>query len=299
MITNNLEFVNENLKEFSIHKNYAVKFQTILSNIYKRINYKGETVTTNKSDNVLNCGNFLTFREYKDPNQTMILEGANFCKNKLCPMCAWRLHLKNSVKFDRVFKELGQGDYYHLVLTIQNLPNINKQFILDFRQKATKFLRTIMKIKDFMLSFEITIGKDKTFHPHYHIIYEKPANKTYTKKYLQTEWAKIVNLGAKWYIIDNKKLNKPTISRELTKYILKFEGIEPDEQILTILSDSLKGVRKYSTSGKFLEAQRKIEQIIDDEKFQKMINLQDYQYKMLFYQWFRDSYNIIMERENG
>lgn len=290
MITKNLEFVNEKIDNFTLHKSYALDFQQKLAKLYEGdIQYTDKP--SKKAENVLNCGTFLAFIKYNDPNNTSRLYGANFCKHKLCPMCAWRAHLKNSVKFEKAFRSMPEHDYYHLVLTIQNVPHITKEFIINLRQKATQFIKKSMKVKDFFLSFELTIGKDGNYHPHYHIIYYKDGT-TYTKKWMQTEWAKVCNYGKQYQIVNNRKCNKNTISRELTKYILKFEDINPNEQQLRVIDVALKGIRKYSANGSFKIAQYNAECEIDKEEFDKLFELDHYSAEISFYKWFIDNYQI-------
>lgn len=298
MLTQKIEFVNEKIDEFNEHKNFALDLQRKLSLLYDKRNLYATTTYNNaKSENILKCGTHLEFERFKDAKNTTRIYGANFCKNKLCPMCAWRLHIKNAVKFQRVFNELGEHEYYHLTLTIRNVPNITKEFILSLRQKATKFVKKVMKIDDYFLSFELTIGKDGTFHPHYHIIYIKDEGKEFTKKWLQTQWAYICNYGSKYQIVHNAKCNRKTISRELTKYILKFEDISPNLKQLQIIDTALKGVRKYASNGIFLKAQREIEKVLEKEDFDKMCNLEEYASQILFYNWIGQSYELSEVRE--
>lgn len=293
MITQKIEFVNEKIDEFNEHKNFALDLQRKLSLIYDKRNlYIPTDYNKAKSENILNCGSHIEFERFKDTKNTTRMYGANFCKHKLCPMCAWRLHLKNAVKFQRIFKALGKHNYYHLVLTIKNIPNITKEFILSLREKATKFVKKVMQIKDYFLGFELTISKQGAYHPHYHIIYIKDNDKEFTKKWLQTQWAYICNYGDKYQIVNNAKCNGNTISRELTKYILKFENISPNIKQLQIIDKALKGIRKYSSNGIFLQKQREIEKILDKENFDKMCNLQEYESELLFYNWIGQSYEL-------
>ena len=293
MIPQKIEFVNEKIDEFNEHKNFAIDLQRKLSLIYDKRNlYVTTTYNNSKSENILKCGSHIEFERFQDGKQTTRIYGANFCKHKLCPMCAWRLHLKNAVKFQRVFKYLGKHNYYHLVLTIKNVPNITKDFILSLRQKATKFVKNTMKINDYFLGFELTLDEHGNYHPHYHIIYIKDEGKEFTKKWLQTQWAYICNYGDKYQIVHNAKCNGNTISRELTKYILKFENISPNIKQLQTIDKALKGVRKYASNGVFLHAQREIEKILDKEDFNKMCDLQEYESELLFYNWIGQAYEL-------
>lgn len=299
MITQEIEFVNEKIDEFSLHKKFALDFQRKLAQLYnsQKILLK-ENEVCSKSQRVLDCGNRLIFERYNDKDETTRLYGANFCKNKLCPMCAWRLHLKNAVRFQKVFKSIGKHNFYHLVLTIRNIPNITKDFVLKLREKATQFMKKSLKIKDYFLSFELTIDKNGYYHPHYHIVYINDSDKRFTKKYLQTEWAYICNYGDKYQVVNNAKCNGDTISRELTKYILKFEDIQPNIKQLKTIDTALKGIRKYSSNGIFLQMQREVDKTIELEDFEKMCNLENYESEILFYKWFGEAYELTEVREN-
>lgn len=253
----------------------------------------GQKSFGNRGNIIKYCGSQLEFRRYLDPNKTITLDKANFCRHKLCPMCAWRLHLKNSVKFDKMFQSLGKANYYHLVLTIRNLPNITKQFILDLRKNATTFIKKSMELENYFLSFEMTIDKNGHYHPHYHIIYE--SDRKFTKKWLQTEWANVCNYGEKYQIVNCQKLTGHNVSRELTKYILKFEDIHPNREQMFTIDCALKGIRKYSCGGTFLKAQQETERESKREEFDKMIELKNYDSILDFYEWFGDSYTLISE----
>ena len=89
-----------------------------------------------------------------------------------------------------------------------------------------------------------------------------------------------------------RKCNKNTISRELTKYILKFEDINPNEQQLRVIDVALKGIRKYSANGSFKIAQYNAECEIDKEEFDKLFELDHYSAEISFYKWFIDNYQI-------
>ena len=299
MLSQKIEFVNEKIDEFTKHKSFALDLQRKLSLIYDKRNlYTTTTYNNAKSENVLKCGTHIEFERFKDAKNTTRIYGANFCKHKLCPMCAWRLHLKNAVKFQRVFKEIGKHNYYHLVLTIKNVPNITREFILKLRQKATLFVKKTMGIKDYFLSFEITIDKNGNYHPHYHIIYIKDEGQEFTKKWLQTQWAYICNYGDKYQVVHNARCNGNTISRELTKYILKFEDINPSIKQLQTIDTALHHVRKYASNGVFLQAQKDVEKILDKEDFDKMCDLKQYDAELLFYNWIGDAYELTEVRKS-
>lgn len=284
MIAQNEQKVNK-IEEFTKHKIFAKELQNILSSFYKDASAENEL--SKKSESILKCGSNLFFEHFFDENNTTRLAGANFCKHRLCPYCAWRWHIKYAKIIEKTFEILGQKEFYHLVLTIPNVKYINKEFLINLRQNSTEFMKKTLKCEDYLISFEITIGKDGTFHPHYHILCilkDKP-----TRKFLQTEWAKVANCG-KYAICDIKKCTDNKISQELTKYILKFESDKIEESKIFIINKALKGLRKFATNGIIKKAEKTAKRQLQAEIFDKIQELQEYDSEILFYKWIGQSY---------
>lgn len=279
-------FVNEKLDKFIIHKNFALDIQKGLAELYKKPN--GELKS--KAYNILECGTALEFEHYFNAENTRTLHGANFCKHKLCPMCAWRWHIKQSMILQKAFDILGEQDYYHLVLTIPNIKHMTKEFLVELRKKATKFMLKVAKSSDYFLSFEITIDERGYYHPHYHIIYINRLEKPLTRKKIQTEWAKIANTGTDYAIGMQKKCKGDKIAFELTKYILKFEGIKPTATTLKTIDTATWNIKKISTKGIIRDAKIKAEEELEKERFDKMNELKQYDYELEFYRWLETSY---------
>lgn len=296
MVTNKNEIVNEKVGEFEKHKQFALKIQNTLAQLYS-YEESGEQKFFSKGANVMNCGHSLVFQKYLNEEQTTTLASANFCKHKLCPMCAWRWHIKQSAILEKTFELLEEQNYYHLVLTIPNVPYLTKEFLLGLKVKSAEFMQKIAKSKDYFIGFEITIDQNKKYHPHFHIVYIDHNEKPLTRKYIQTEWAKIANTGTNYAIAKQTKCTGEKVSMELTKYILKFDNIEPTVQQLKVIDIATKGLRKFSTSGKIKQAEFNAKRIIDKEKFEKLSELANYDSIIEMYKWLGQSYNLIEMRE--
>lgn len=286
MITQKIQKINK-IEEFTKHKIFAKELQTIISSFYKDANKENEL--SQKGESIIKCGSNLYFEHFFDKENTTRLAGANFCKHRLCPYCAWRWHIKYANIIEQTFKILGQKDFYHLVLTIPNVKYLNKEFLINLRQNATEFMKKSLKCNDYMISFEITIDTNGNFHPHYHILCilkEKP-----TRKFIQTEWAKIANCG-KYAICNIKKCTDNKISQELTKYILKFENDKIEESKIFIINKALKGLRKFATNGIIKRAEKEAKRQIQAETFDKIQKLQEYDSEILFYEWIGQAYSL-------
>lgn len=291
MITNDEQKVNEILEDFSKHKQFAVKLQEMLAD-----NYKLAGRDTVKSWSVRNCGTSLIFKKFHDEANTIKLDNANFCKNRLCPFCAWRWHLKYSKIIEKAFNILELQNFYHLVLTIPNVSELNKKFLLDLRRKATYFLKKILKCNDYMISFEITIDRFGNYHPHYHIIciFNKPP----TKKFLQTEWAKVSKCNNNYAICDIKKCSDNRVSQELTKYILKFEDCQISMEQLKTIDSALFGTRKFSTSGAIKKAETEAKLELEMQNEDEIAELSAFDSELLFFKWFEGSYRLESVRQH-
>lgn len=286
-----------NLKNYAKHKNLALTIQKTLASFYKRKEFKSEKLEDRFSHQglaILNCGNSLSFNKYHNEEKTIKLNHANFCKNRLCPMCAWRWHLKYNAIIKRTFQILGKGHYYHLVLTIPNLKVINKQILLNLKERASLFLKKYMKINDYFLGFEMTIGKDKSYHPHFHIVlFSAEKLELPTKKEMQTIWAQFTGYG-KYNIINIQECSENEVSLELTKYILKFETKEDQEELiketLYPVYVALKGLRKFSTSGLVKKAEQQAKKELEEEYLEEILALKEFDYDTYFYEWLGQSY---------
>lgn len=300
MIANKNEIVNEKIEDFSKHKLFAEKLQTTLANVYVKVDaIKRAPVMAKKGFSVLECGNRLAFQKYLNEEQTTTLHGANFCKHKLCPFCAWRWHIKQSRIIQKTFDLLGEQNYYHLVLTIPNTPYLTKEFLLSLKQKTNKFMRKVAKSQDYFIGFEITIDQNKKYHPHFHIVYIDHRATPMTRKYIQTEWARVANTGTNYAIAKQTKCTSNKIALELTKYILKFDNIEPNVEQMRVIDFATKGIRKFSTSGAIKESEQQAKLIIDKEKFDKLEELSKYDSVIELYQWLGNSYNLIEQKKKA
>lgn len=141
-----------------------------------------ETGFTKESEKIKQCGNFLEFalKENQITKETKNkLAGANFCKNRFCPMCNWRRvrnitgQLKDAFS---VIQEKQKVATLFLTLTIQN-PDVKdlKSTIAKMNKSFNEMTRT-KAFNNAILGYfkSIEILGDKTpkgqAHPHFHIL---------------------------------------------------------------------------------------------------------------------------------
>lgn len=156
-----------------IEKNFQdkKKYSEYLSQIYYEIGLK------NRALKVLDCGSFL---EFKVTEEKAKLQLANFCKDRLCPMCNWRRSLKIFAQVSKVMNNMPDDyEFIFLTLTVKNCTseelaktvNILYDGWRYLYNKNPKFKRAI---KGTFRTFECTLNSNPrslyygTYHPHLH-----------------------------------------------------------------------------------------------------------------------------------
>lgn len=265
-----------------------------------------------KANRVWWCGSALAFLENLETGNKK-LHSADFCRERLCPMCQWRKSLK---VFHQVSKVMDRTQEEHqnlvplfLTLTMQNCTDGElKEKITDIFQSWNRLLahRKIKRIvQGWFRALEVTYNKEKdTFHPHIHaiILVDKSYFKKDNKDYMQTtDWVQMWRTAMKLDydpICDIRKVNrtkgKYKAVAEVAKYTLKdTEFITSDndltDKLVEVLSVSLRGRRLFAFGGilKQIAKQIGIEELaegdlihIDDDKIRD-----DVATALVLYRW--------------
>lgn len=275
---------------------------------YERINESA------KAARMRECGTLLEFKVFDD--NAMQLHRANFCKIRLCPMCAWRRSLKIFGQVSQIMDE-AQKDSSHefifLTLTIKNVLGNKLSAALDallegYRKLLRKLSRN-KKYKKYILGefrvLEITHNLDSnseffnTFHPHLHCILM--VNKGYFSNcYIsQDEWRQIwqdcINSDYLPLVNVQKIENINGAVREVAKYTLKDSDLlypydnDLQDSTVRVLDDALFNRRLVSFSGEFYRIRKrlKLDDCIDGDLVQTDINnlRDDIAYAIVRYRW--------------
>ena len=159
------------------------KRSILLSESYNRIGYES------KASRVASCGTELEFAFEISPDGEVSekgkLQSANFCKDRLCPMCAWRRSYKIFGQVSRIMQHLGDKyEYLFLTLTVPSVPaeslsetisRLVKAWSNLIRQKPFK-----TAVRGFFRALEVTRNNDPTsksfklYHPHFHVVLAVP-----------------------------------------------------------------------------------------------------------------------------
>lgn len=130
----------------------------------------------NKAMRVQKCGSYLVFKEFID--KTSKLYQADFCKVRLCPMCAWRRSKKIFGQVSKVMDYIEQNNkykYIFLTLTVKNVPGDLLSEELDKLFYALKLLLDRKEFKaisrGWFRCLEVTHNWERDdYHPHFHMV---------------------------------------------------------------------------------------------------------------------------------
>lgn len=335
-----LEPLEKELKgRFEPKKNQSV----LLAKSYKRLHWG------RRASRVSDCGSWLEFLERSSPEQgncpdasearpdgSLVgssskykLYRANFCRERLCPMCAWRRSYKIFGQMSQIMNYLG-GNYCFIFLTL-TVPNCEPEelnnLIDDMLKGWHKLVnRKVFKtaVKGFFRALEVTRNKKNgTYHPHFHVVLAVlPSyfNNTYIRR---DEWLQLWQQSMKDDSITQvdvrvmKPKNTETTGEtlgealasavaEAAKYAVKsadyvFEGNNNlmDSIVLT-LSSALSHRRLTALGGVFKEAQEQLG--LDDCEDGDLVHLddsfrEDLATMIIRYEWSAGAYKLVRKTQ--
>lgn len=158
----------------------------------------------NRSRRVLDCGSFL---EFKVTEEKAKLQHANFCRDRLCPMCNWRRSLKIFAQVSKVMDALQAEGYQFLFLTLtvrncsaDELPSTVQALYDGWRYLYNKNKEFKSVIAGTFRSLEVKRKLDVpmsdpwygTYHPHLHCILAVRPDYFTGRNYIsQKRWTKL------------------------------------------------------------------------------------------------------------
>ncbi len=257
---------------------------------------------------VTDCGTFL---EYHVTETEKKLHKANFCKDRLCPMCNWRRSLKVFGQVSQVMDLLQDHGYRFLFLTLtvkncpaHEFPATVKMLYQGWRNLYHETKKFKGAICGTFRSLETTINREKqTFHPHFHAILAVKSDYFHgynyiTQKQWSDMWANSCGLAYNPIVhIETVKEGQKGIGgavAEAAKYAVKdsefLVGSKGQRQlyVFTLLS-GLSGRRLVDMTGCFREARRQLQ--LDDMEDGDLVHVDgddlrdDLAYIIVRYQW--------------
>lgn len=249
-----------------------------LVKIYKTAREKNiNLITDSRLFDLEHCADTLLFAENAEGKKK--LKSANFCRLRLCPMCQWRRSLKMFGQVQTITDKILERDkstrFLFATFTVKNVDAENLETCINILNN--KFLYLVSKNKTFapakklkqnllgyLKAVEVTYNtKDKTYHPHLHVIFAvkstffKNKQNYMTKKEWIELWQKALNVDYKPQTdIRAIKTNTGKAVAEVAKYPVKTAPIlklDDDEavEVLKTLTMSLNKKRFVAYGGIF------------------------------------------------
>ena len=189
-------------------------------------------LSKNMNLRVVDCGTFLeVYGDFEMENKK--LHKSNFCKNRFCPMCSWRLACKDSLEISILMEHLRKEENKEFIFLTLTTPNVTAEELEEEIRKYNKAFERLMKrkeikaiVKGYIRKLEVTYQKEKyitkefwkrkkdyykkrglaigdlepnydTYNPHFHCVIA--VNKSYftdTKQYISHErWLELWQLS--------------------------------------------------------------------------------------------------------
>lgn len=240
------------------------------------------------------CGTFHQFITTQDRKKCRRVKG-NDCKNRFCPICAWRKACKDAMKIATMMEAMKQEEnkvFLFLTLTTPNIKgDLVKSEIDRFNKAFSKLFRRerIMKsVKGYIRKLEMTYNKERDdYNPHFHVLLV--VDKNYFKRkelYIkQAEWLSMWREVTDLPEITQVHIQKVELIREgnavaeVAKYSAKDYEMASSQEVFDVFYEGLKGRQLIVYGGLCKEYAKKYENGELDKYKTKDIN--EYYYKLL------------------
>ncbi|EGQ1741653.1 replication protein [Staphylococcus pseudintermedius] len=247
------------------------------------------------------CNTFLSFVADKTLEKQKLYK-ANSCRNRFCPVCAWRKARKDALGLSLMMQYIKQEESKEFIFLTLTTPNVKAEVLEDeikhynasFRRMSN---RKIFKdvVKGYVRKLEITYNKKRDdYNPHFHVLIA--VNKSYftDKRYYinQKKWLELWRSATKDELITQVHVQKIKQNNnkelyELAKYSSKDSDYLASQKVFDAFYKSLKGKQILVFSGLFKEARKLLKN--GDLDYLKDVDLTQYIYQ-IFYRWNQKEY---------
>lgn len=271
------------------------------------------------------CGSLLKFSHDRFPDGSINDKGtlihANFCRDRLCPMCSWRRSLKIFSQISSIMSAI-QSDYKFLFLTL-TVPSVSgddlKNRLDDLFHQWHKFIgyrRISNIIIGYFRALEIT-RNDRTglYHPHFHVVLAVPRSYGFHNMYITRNeflelWQKACKDNSITQVDVRLVRSKESSSQdlgsavaEIAKYAVKdSDYIFPKNQhktdsVVFDLNSALRGRRLVSYGGIFKQVFNQLKMDDADSENADLIHIgdsisSDLVHMIISYGWSVGAYKI-------
>jgi plasmid rolling circle replication initiator protein Rep len=154
-------------------KNQETKFDILEKCTDKRLknpkfsDYIKSFVSQKMNLRIIDCGTFLELLgDFEMENRK--INKANFCKNRFCPMCSWRLACKDSLEISILMEHLRCEENKEFIFLTLTTPNVKDDSLEEEIRKYNKAFEKLMKrkevktiVKGYIRKLEVTYQKEQ------------------------------------------------------------------------------------------------------------------------------------------
>lgn len=256
--------------------------------------------------NIFNCGSFISFFADETLEKKKVNK-SNFCKNRFCPLCAWRKAKKDSLKISILLKYIQEELGYEFIFLTLTAPNVKgsdlsgeiKRYNENFK-KLTKRKEVLKITKGYVRKLEVTYNAERDdYHPHFHVMIA--VNKSYfnSRDYIKVKqwlelWKECMN-DSSITQVDVRKMNTGDSNAiaEIAKYGAKDVDYMVSQEVFDVFYKALKGKQLLTYSGVFKDA-LKLFNNGELDKY-KEVDVTEYIYALEYY-WQGKSYAMMEKR---
>ena len=92
-------------------------------NLRKVLALSENRVPTRMHELMMGCGSYLEFIATVDKEKKKLVQ-AHFCKNRFCPLCAWRKARKDAMMLSIMMQAIAQEKQYEFLFMTLTTPNV-------------------------------------------------------------------------------------------------------------------------------------------------------------------------------
>ncbi|HII1079834.1 protein rep [Streptococcus pneumoniae] len=252
-------------------------------------------------DLVEDCNTFLSFVADKTLEKQKLYK-ANSCKNRFCPVCAWRKARKDALGLSLMMQYIKQQEKKEFIFLTLTTPNVMSDELENEIKRYNNSFRKLIKrkkvgsvIKGYVRKLEITYNKKRDdYNPHFHVLIA--VNKSYftDKRYYISQqewldlWRDVTGISEITQVqVQKIRQNNNKELYEMAKYSGKDSDYLINQKVFDAFYKSLKGKQVLVYSGLFKEAKKKLKN--GDLDYLKEIDPTEYIYQ-IFYIWKQKEY---------
>ena len=255
----------------------------------------------NQMDLVEDCNTFMSFVADKTLEKQKLYK-ANSCKNRFCPVCAWRKARKDALGLSLMMQYIKQQEKKEFIFLTLTTPNVMSDELENEIKRYNNSFRKLIKrkkvgsvIKGYVRKLEITYNKKRDdYNPHFHVLIA--VNKSYftDKRYYISQqewldlWRDVTGISEITQVqVQKIRQNNNKELYEMAKYSGKDSDYLINQKVFDAFYKSLKGKQVLVYSGLFKEAKKKLKN--GDLDYLKEIDPTEYIYQ-IFYIWKQKEY---------